>query len=300
MKKVLVTGGTVFVSRYTARYMTHHGYEVYVLNRGTRKQVEGVTLLKGDRHHAASLLKGMHFDTVLDITAYDGKDVFDFVSVLSGFDQYIMVSSSAVYPETENQPFDEQTSLGPNTFWGRYGTDKIDAERCLLKMVPDAYIVRPPYLYGPMNNVYREAFVFECALKDRPFYLPEDGEMKLQFYMVEDLCRLFEALMDTKPAEHILNAGNRDVISIKDWVTTCYACAGKKPEFVHVHKDIEQRNYFPFYNYEYKLNVEKQYQIVPDTIPLDQGLRLSYDWFLNQNDEVRKKPLLQYIDEHHI
>lgn len=32
MKKILVTGGTVFVSRYIAEYYVAAGYEVYVLN----------------------------------------------------------------------------------------------------------------------------------------------------------------------------------------------------------------------------------------------------------------------------
>ena len=36
-----------------------------------------------------------------------------------------------------------------------------------------------------MNNVYREAFVFDCALADRKFYLPKDGSMKLQFFHVK-------------------------------------------------------------------------------------------------------------------
>lgn len=300
MKKILVTGGTVFVSKYTADYMVRHGYEVYVLNRGTRKQVDGVNLLEGNRHDAAHLLEGIHFDTVLDITAYNGKDIYDLVSALYKFDQYIMVSSSAVYPETEIQPFREHTPSGPNIYWGKYGTDKIEAETCLLKMVPDAYIVRPPYLYGSMNNIYREAFVFECALKNRPFYIPKEGEMKLQFYMVEDLCRFFETLMETKPEEHIFNVGNRDTVSIKEWVTMCYACLDKKPEFVHVYKDIEQRNYFPFYNYEYELDVEKQHQILSETMPLDKGLHLSYEWYRRQNDEVKKKPFIQYIDSHQI
>ena len=32
----------------------------------------------------------------------------------------------------------------------------------------------------------------DCAMADRKFYLPEVGEMKLQFFHVEDLCRLME------------------------------------------------------------------------------------------------------------
>ena len=32
MKKILVTGGTTFVSKYVAEYFVNAGYEVYVLN----------------------------------------------------------------------------------------------------------------------------------------------------------------------------------------------------------------------------------------------------------------------------
>ena len=103
-----------------------------------------------------------------------------------------MISSSAVYPEYGVQPFLEESEKSLNKFWGRYGTDKLEAENVLLEKVKDAYILRPPYLYGPMNNVYREAFVFDCALADRKFYLPKDGSMKLQFFHVKDLCGLME------------------------------------------------------------------------------------------------------------
>ena len=45
MKKVLVTGGTIFVSRYIAEYYVAKGYEVYVLNRNSREQSKGVKLI---------------------------------------------------------------------------------------------------------------------------------------------------------------------------------------------------------------------------------------------------------------
>ena len=48
MKKVLVTGGTVFVSRYIAEYYAKKGFEVYVLNRNTKTQSEGVKLICAD------------------------------------------------------------------------------------------------------------------------------------------------------------------------------------------------------------------------------------------------------------
>ena len=46
MKKILVTGGTVFVSRYIAEYYVTKGYDVYVLNRNTKEQSKGEHLLK--------------------------------------------------------------------------------------------------------------------------------------------------------------------------------------------------------------------------------------------------------------
>ena len=297
MKKLLITGGTVFVSKYTAGYFLEHGYEVYVLNRNSKPQVDGVHLVQGDRHDMGGQLKNIHFDAVVDVTAYDAKDIIDLYEALDSFDQYIMISSSAVYPENGVMPFKEETDMRENKFWGKYGTDKIAAEKSLLERIPDAYILRPPYLYGPMNNVYREAFAFDCARMDRKFYLPDDGSMKLQFFHVKDLCGVMKVIMETKPSEHIFNVGNVETVSIKDWVTMCYGCFSRKPEFVSVSAEIELRNYFSFYDYEYCLDVEKQQKIYQDTVPLKQGLKESAEWYLDNEEAVRKKPYFKYIEE---
>lgn len=39
MRKVLVTGGTTFVSKYVTEYFVNAGFEVYVINRNTKSQV---------------------------------------------------------------------------------------------------------------------------------------------------------------------------------------------------------------------------------------------------------------------
>lgn len=298
MKKALITGGTVFVSRYAAEYYVKKGYEVYVLNRNSRVQPEGVTLIEADRHNLGNQLRDYHFDVVFDITAYDAEDVDCLMDALRSYEDYILISSSAVYPEYEPQPFCENTQLGENKFWGKYGTGKIEAEQALIRRNPDAYILRPPYLYGPMNNVYREAFVFECALKNRPFYLPQEGQMQLQFFYIDDLCRFMDVLLEKKPKRHIFNVGNRETISVRDWVSLCYGIAGKNAEFVNVNSKIEQRNYFSFYNYEYCLNVKAQENLMPETTSLEAGLEESFRWYLGHEDAVNQKPFIQYIDTH--
>lgn len=296
MKKILVTGGTTFVSKYVAEYFVNAGYEVYVLNRNTKPQVQGVNLIEGDRHNLGGILKNTFFDVVADITAYNAADIIDFIKELGSFGQYIMISSSAVYPEYGVQPFLEESEKSANKFWGAYGTDKIEAENVLLEKVKDAYILRPPYLYGPMNNVYREAFVFDCALADRKFYLPNDGSMKLQFFHVKDLCGLMEVIIRNKPDEHIFNVGNIEAVSIKEWVTICYKSLGKTPIFVNVNETIEQRNYFSFYNYEYYLDVTRQSKIYPETISLEDGIKDAAKWYLEHRTDVGKKPYFEYID----
>lgn len=298
MKKILITGGTSFVSKYAAHYFLKRSCKVYVLNRNTKKQVDGTILIKADRHNLHDKLKDFHFDIVVDITAYDAADIIDLTNSLASFGQYILVSSSAVYPDNGIQPFTETSERGSNTFWGKYGTDKIEAENILLQKVPNAYILRPPYLYGPMNNIYREAFVFDCAKNDRPFYLPKNGEMKLQFFHVKDLCRIIEKIIEATPDEHILNVGNEKSVSIKEWVTLCYSCFGKTPIFVNVNKNIEQRNYFCFYNYEYSLDIQKQKKLLSDTITLDEGLKDAANWYSGNEQEVRKKDYITYIEEH--
>lgn len=296
MKKVLVTGGTVFVSRYIAEYYVAQNYDVYVLNRNSREQSKGVTLIQADRHNLGEILKEFDFDVVID-TAYNSDDVELLLNALGSYKDYILISSSAVYPEYAPQPFEENETLGINKYWGKYGTDKIEAENTLLKRNPNAYVLRPPYLYGQMNNVYREAFVFDCALESRKFYLPKNGDMKLQFFHINDLCRFIDIILDKKPSQHILNVGNENAISVREWVELCYEVTGNEVSFVNVYDDIEQRNYFSFYNYEYYLDVSKQVELMPETKPLDEGLKEAFEWYKDNTDKVNKKPFFDYIDK---
>ena len=295
MKKVLVTGGTVFVSRYIAEYCITKGYDVYVLNRNSREQSKGVKLIQADRFNIGERLRGHSFDFVID-TAYSAEGINCLLDALGHYGTYIFISSSAVYPEYAVQPFKEDLTTAANKYWGKYGTDKIEAEKALLSRDSSAYILRPPYLYGPMNNVYREAFVFDCALNGRSFYLPKDGGMKLQFFHVQDLCRFIDVLLLKKPQQHIFNVGNLKAVSVRRWVEMCYAAVGKEAEIVNVYDDIDQRKYFSFYDYEYYLDVSKQHELMPGEKDLAEGLKEAFAWYQGNSDQVNKKPFFEFID----
>lgn len=298
MRKILVTGGTVFVSRFAAEYFVKRGDQVYVLNRNTKQQPEGVTLIEADRNDLGDRLKGYDFDAVLDINSYTRRDVENLVSALGSFRDYIFISSSAVYPETLPQPFTEEQKCGPNSLWGAYGTNKLEAEVYLTKYIPQAYILRPPYLYGPMEHIYRAPFVFDCAEAERPFYLPGDGSLKLQFFHVEDLCRLIGILLEQHPEERIYNVGNPEAVTAHEWVKLCYEAAGKTLTTVNVGEEYPVGDYFCFRNYEYYLDVARQSALMPDVKPLAEGIREEYAWFQENRERIARRPHLAYIDEH--
>lgn len=295
-RNILVTGGTVFVSRFVSTYFSRKGHNVYVLNRGSKLQVEGVHLIKADRHALGDVLKSYSFDAILDITGYTREDVKDLVEALPEIKQYIYISSGAVYPETLPIPFHEGQKCGRNLIWGDYGSNKLDAENYLRENVPQSYILRPPYLYGPMENLYREPFVFECADLDRPFYIPKDGKQRLQFFHVEDLCRFMELLMEKEPEQKIFNVGNPELVTIEEWAELCYKTAGKEMTAKYVDEGHNQRDYFSFYDYEYELDVTKQLELMPDLKSLDEGLIEAYEWYKEHKEDVRKKPFFTYID----
>ena len=293
---ILVIGGTVFVSRFTAEYFVTRGHRVYCLNRGSRPQVEGVTPIIADRHSLGDALKGIHFNAVLDITAYTAEDVTALLDGLDSFDDYILISSSAVYPETNPQPFTEDQPCGPNIHWGDYGVNKHAAEEALLARVPGAYVLRPPYLYGPMENLYRSPYVFECAEAGLPFPLP-DHDIGLQFFHVEDLCRMMELLLTRHPSEHVFNVGNQEAVTITEWARLCYAAVGVPFRSVTVDESHPRWAYFPFRDYDYHLEVSKQTALLPGTKPLAEGLREEYEWFRDHREEVNRKGYLSYLRE---
>jgi nucleoside-diphosphate-sugar epimerase len=121
--------------------------------------------------------------------------------------------------------------------------------------------------------------------------------MKLQFFHIGDLCRFMEILIEKRPEKHIFNTGAPNAVSIRDWVRICYETIGKEPSFTEVNGKTPQRSYFPFYDYEYLLDVTAMCSIMPDVTPLEQVFCGSYEWFRSNRELIVRKPLHEFISE---
>ena len=67
----------------------------------------------------------------------------------------------------------------------------------------------PPFVYGPENPFYREAFFWDRLRADRPIIIPGDGNRLMQFVYVNDLVEAcFNALeKHTAPGQGIQRGG---------------------------------------------------------------------------------------------
>ena len=208
--KILVLGGTEFISIHLVRALTRAGHEVAVLNRGRRagRVPTGVKTMICDRKdHAAvrKALDGVRVDGLVDVTyaPTTGGDVDAVLDALDGrLGHALFVSTCRVYDHARPIPFDEATPR--NLYWGEYAKNKIAGEDALLRRHRErglpVTIVRPTHVYGPMNTRDNETFFFDRLVRGRPVFVPGDGCWLRQFGHVEDLAGAMLKLLGRREA----------------------------------------------------------------------------------------------------
>ncbi|MDP4146541.1 MAG: NAD-dependent epimerase/dehydratase family protein [Bacillota bacterium] len=305
MKKVLVLGGTYFIGKYIAENLVKDNFDVVVLNRGTKAGIFGdaVKEIHCDREDAEDIkqkLYGMIFDYVIDVSALNVLHVRNSYEALknSYIKRYIFISSSAVYVPSNEIPISEDSEKGENHYWGDYGIDKLQAENFLLEKNKTGrfpvQILRPPYVYGEGNYVYREGFVFDRIINNKKVILPNSGRTIVQFIHVEDLYNTIMALLKTENGiGEAFNVGNTHGITFRGWIEACSKACNKPvdiTEFYYKHTDYGCRDFFPFHDYQYMLDTRKIEKYYTPKISMIEGLKRAYDWYTQNKDLVNKKP----------
>ncbi|NEA38479.1 NAD-dependent epimerase/dehydratase family protein, partial [Streptomyces sp. SID11385] len=98
--RLLVLGGTEFVGRATVEAGLARGWDVTVLNRGTKPVPEGARALVGDRTAPGGLaaLEGGTWDLVVDTWSHGPRAVRDAAEALKDrAARYVYVSTCSVY-----------------------------------------------------------------------------------------------------------------------------------------------------------------------------------------------------------
>ena len=207
--RVLVGGGTEFISLHLVRALQRDGHRVAVVNRGRSPErlPGGVERFVADRKDGGALraaLGGQRFDGVVDVTyaPTTGEDVEALLAAPAAVGHVIFVSTARVYDHARPIPYDEDTPR--NLYWGEYAKNKIAGEDVLFARHRERglpiTIVRPTHVYGPLNTRNNETFFFDRLARGRPVLVPDGGGWLRQFGHVEDLADAMAAMLGNRAA----------------------------------------------------------------------------------------------------
>jgi nucleoside-diphosphate-sugar epimerase len=241
--RVLVAGGTEFISLHLVRALLRDGHQVTVLNRGRQpaRLPAGVRTLVADRKDHAALRKvlgGERFDGLVDVTYAPtlGEDVAALLDAPAAVGHVLFVSTGRVYDHARPIPFDEDTPR--NLYWGEYAQNKIAGEDILLQRHRErgwpVTIVRPTHVYGPLNTRNNETFFFDRLVRGRPVLVPDDGGWLRQFGHVDDLADAMAAMLGAPAAfGRAYNVTGEEVISQVGFVELIADVVKRRLTLVH-------------------------------------------------------------------
>ena len=157
--KILIMGGSGFVSGHTAREALSRGCEVWCVTRGKRPAVPGVHPIQADRNDTDALtaaLSGMRFDAAVDCICYTAEQARDDIRILGGVtDRLVIISTDSVYhPDHKTVPQNEEADVYLTD--GLYGAKKREMELVFIRECPPALrwtIFRPGHIFGPGSEL---------------------------------------------------------------------------------------------------------------------------------------------------
>ncbi len=248
--KILVIGGTQFIGRRLVQTLCKQGHEVAVLHRRSGhdlgKKVGNLQADRNDPEQMQNALRGRSFDGVFDL-AYDwekgtpAKSIHAAASILNGsVGRYVFMSSAAAYGDGLNHH--EGDALAPEDHPNDYMRNKACSERALFRMHQrygtPVVTLRPPFVYGPGNPLYREQFFWDRLRDKRPLILPGDGRRLMQFVYVCDLVQAcLQALEAPNACGHAFNIANPRPLTQLEVLESLAKAAGKAGQIVRVPRE---------------------------------------------------------------
>ena len=305
--KVLVIGGTQFIGRRLVTELLKAGHSVSILHRRSKhnfsKRVENLAADRNDAAAVRRVVSDRRFEVVFD-NVYDWQRGTTAAQVEatahamgSHVERYVFMSSVAAYGDGLNHY--EGDPLAPDNHSEPYVRNKAMTERALMRLHRKTgfpvVTFRPPFVYGPENPFYREAFFWDRLRAGRPIVIPGDGTRLMQFLHVKDLvAACLRAIEVEEAVGEAFNVGNPKPLTQVEAVREIARAAGKKPELVRVPRERiaalggSAMNH-PLYFGEYldvppiTENVSKLQRVLGVRLTaFTTGLRETYRWYLRQ------------------
>jgi len=213
--KILIIGGSGFVSGTLAGVARDHGNEVWVITRGRKPLPSGVIPLRVDRSDAAAFKAavtgaGVRWDLVVDCIGYEVADARQDIAVFPALAGHLVfISTDFVFDPDRRQypqPWDNPATLTDDSYGGK-------KRRCELEFLkantrPMRWTVfRPCHIYGPGSNLgclpeaLRDPELLAKIRAGKPLRLVGGGHFLQQPVFARDLAELILGVIGNDKAD---------------------------------------------------------------------------------------------------
>jgi len=314
--KILLIGGTGFISSRIAEKLLAKGHKLTLLNRGKTKSEltkhKNLSIVFGDRNDKrilSELASKQKFDVVYDMIAYDEKDSKTASDVFENkIGRFIHCSTISVYmlqqdvqiPVTENQinlPLMREFKRSP--FGWDYGINKIKCENVLWrnhdeKSFPIS-MLRPTYVSGPKDPARRDWFWIERILDGKPLLVPGEGDFKFQQVYIEDAADAFCKVIETdRSIGEAYNVAGEETFTLNEYLERLMELLNRSVDVYHINQqefDKLEISYSPegdVFTFNTRRDAVFSLEKITEhlgytTTPFDDYMQITIDWFLNQH-----------------
>jgi len=202
-RKILLIGGSGFVSGTLARAAVASGHQVWAVTRGHKTLREGVTGIVADRKDRSAFAKtiaetGLEWDLVVDCICYVQDDAGQDIAVFSGRARhFIMVSTDFVFgpagrsfPQNEDNPFVRKEIYGGQKRLCELEFINSDIEKMAWTIVRPCHIYGPGSLLGCLPLHGRDNDLIPRMKRGEPLKLVGGGHFLQQPVFCADLANL--------------------------------------------------------------------------------------------------------------
>lgn len=314
--KALFIGGTGTISADVVELAQQRGWEITLLNRGSRKLSEGMRSIIADIHDEEAVAKAVtdeSYDVVAQFIAYTAEDVERDIRLFRDkTKQYIFISSASAYQKPlADYRITESTPL-VNPYW-QYSRHKIAAEEVLMAAYRTTgfpvTIVRPSHTYNgtkppvSLHGSNGNWQILKRILDGKPVIIPGDGSSLWTLTHSRDFAKGYVGLMANPHA-----IGNAFHITTDESMTwnqiyqTIADTLGKPLNALHVASDFLARH---GENYDFRgellgdkaatvvFDNSKIKRLVPDficTTSMADGLRQAVQYMLSHPETQTPDP----------
>ena len=285
-----------------SRLCLQRGFDLYLLNRGTREvDISKTKTIRGDINQADKLKSELNkhtWDVVVDWIAFTVGDIERDISLFrQKTRQFVFISSASAYQKPPaHHVITESTPLA-NPFW-QYSRDKIACEERLIRAYREegfpATVVRPSHTYDTVIPVplggWTEYTVVDRMKRGKPIIVHGDGTSLWVLTHAEDFAKGFVGLLGRQQTiGHAFHITSDEILTWNQIYEIVARAAGCEPNLVHIASEriVECEpsltgNLLGDKAYSAMFDNSKIKSFVPDfaaTIPFEEGIRRTLGWF---------------------